>query len=712
MICLFSPMNQPSSAMALCVLPALDRPPSLLGGALAHASIFLLLFLALPANPLSFNFSSFSQNMQDIVYYGHAFSANGVLQLTKNQRDAAITNSTGRAFYAQPVRLWDAASGESTDFTTHFSFVINALHSASPGDGLAFFLVPVGAEAVPAESFGGYLGLFSKSSARNASANRLVAVEFDTFANDWDPSDNHVGIDVNSIRSAATLTWNSSMKVGTTGHAWVNYNSRAKKLSCFLTYDQKPFFRGDWSLSHPVDLKEMLPEWVSVGFSAATGDWIEVHNILTWEFSSSLEVREKSKVARVVGTAAGLVFAAAAVACGLLAWKKRACREVKEEDTVLDVSIDGEFEKGSGPKKFPYHQLAAATKDFSQEGKLGEGGFGSVYRGYLSGMKLEVAIKRISRGSTQGRKEYVSEVKTISRLRHRNLVQLIGWCHDRGEFLLVYEYLPNGSLDSHLFTGSKGLLPWPTRYKIAMGVASALMYLHEEWEQCVVHRDVKSSNVILDSNFNAKLGDFGLARLVDHGRASQTTVLAGTMGYLAPECVTTGKASKESDVYSFGVVALEIACGRRVVEPQEDQEKVRLVQWVWGCYGRGRVLEAADGRLGGEFDGKEMARLMVVGLWCAHPDCGRRPSMRQAIAVLSSEAALPELPSQMPVATYFAPPLNLCRFTYTSAEAGGAVSTADSGFSGYTTNSSTSTASAASSQTSCLLPHKVESSLN
>jgi serine/threonine protein kinase len=162
-------------------------------------------------------------------------------------------------------------------------------------------------------------------------------------------------------------------------------------------------------------------------------------------------------------------------------------------------------------------------------------------------------------------------------------VQLIGWCHGRGELLLVYEFMPNKSLDTHLFTG-ESLLIWAMRYKAAQGLASALLYLHEEWEQCVVHRDIKSSNIMLDSYFNAKLGDFGLARLVDHLKESQTTVLAGTMGYMAPECVTTGKASKESDVYSFGIVALEIACGRKPIKHNAPEDQVVMIEWVWELY--------------------------------------------------------------------------------------------------------------------------------
>jgi serine/threonine protein kinase len=191
------------------------------------------------------------------------------------------------------------------------------------------------------------------------------------------------------------------------------------------------------------------------------------------------------------------------------------------------------------------------------------------------------------------------------------------------------------------------------RFKIVLGLGSALLYLHQEWEQCVVHRDVKPSNIMLDASFAAKLGDFGLARLVDHGRGSHTTNLAGTMGYMDPECLVAGRAGPESDVYSFGVVLLEIACGRPPVVPeQEDQGRTRLVEWVWGLYGRRAVLEAADERMGGDFDRGEMERVMVVGLACAHPDCSLRPSIRQAVSMLQCEVTLPTLPAKMPTPKY------------------------------------------------------------
>ncbi|XP_037439397.1 L-type lectin-domain containing receptor kinase IX.1-like [Triticum dicoccoides] len=323
-----------------------------------------------------------------------------------------------------------------------------------------------------------------------------------------------------------------------------------------------------------------------------------------------------------------------------------------------DPAMEDDFEKGTGPKRFRYGELAIATDNFSDEKKLGEGGFGSVYRGYLEESNLEVAIKRVSKGSKQGKKEYASEVTIISRLRHRNLVQLIGWCHGGGELLLVYELMPKGSLDTHLYGGKNAdVLPWPVRHEIVLGLGSALLYLHQEWEQCVLHRDIKPSNIMLDASFAAKLGDFGLARLVDHGRGSHTTVLAGTMGYMDPECMTTGCTSAESDVYSLGVVLLEIACARRPLAVAEEEQMVHLAQRVWASYGVGRVLDAADARLEGEFDGDEMERVMVVGLWCAHPDRSLRPSIRQAVGVLRREQPLPTLPERMPVATFLYVPL-------------------------------------------------------
>ncbi|CAM0901446.1 unnamed protein product [Alopecurus aequalis] len=360
-----------------------------------------------------------------------------------------------------------------------------------------------------------------------------------------------------------------------------------------------------------------------------------------------------------VGTTVVVVISASLCMWFLLRRRRRKAMARQQELDIFDEQPmeEEEFEKGAGPKRFRYNELAVATNYFSDEEKLGEGGFGSVYRGYLKEADLHVAVKRISKGSQQGKKEYAAEVKIISRLRHRNLVQLIGWCHGGDELLLVYELMPNGSLDAHIHS-AKSTLPWPLRHEIVLGLGSALVYLHQDWEQCVLHRDIKPSNLMLDESFNVKLGDFGLASLVNHGQGSHTTKIAGTKGYMDPaECMITGRASTESDVYSFGVVVLEIVCGRRPILVLRGNEAItmHLVQWVWDLYGTGRILDAADARLNGEFDGQEMECVMLAALWCTHPDMSLRPSIREAVNVMRFEAPLPSLPTKMPVATFVAP---------------------------------------------------------
>ncbi|KAK9097020.1 hypothetical protein Sjap_022517 [Stephania japonica] len=621
--------------------------------------LLFVVFSILPhVRSLNFKISRFAPSSTDILYEGTAIADPNLGTIEFNDIDYLCR--TGRVTYADPVQIWDSDTGKVTDFSTHFSFFIDTNGAPSYGHGLAFFLAPVGSQ-IPPNSPGGFLGLFNTTTVSANSSNQIILVEFDSYWNSqWDPKgvEQHVGINVNSLTSAEYVSWNTSLLSDQIANAWITYNATAKNLTVFWTYDTNHVYRGNEAiLAHIIDLKQVLPEQAVVGFSAATGEKVERHVLQTWEFSSSLNMNQKGKNQKrtklVVGVVVPVGILVAGLCASLIILYRRRSRATKQKEEVLYTSITGDLERGAGPKKFDCRELAAATNNFSDDQKLGEGGFGCVYRGLLSKSNQAVAVKKISRGSKQGKKEYITEVKTISQLRHRNLVQLIGWCHDKGEFLLVYEFMPNGSLDAHLF-GKNGPLNWDSRYKITLGLASGLLYLHEEWEQCVVHRDIKSSNVMLDSNFNAKLGDFGLARLMDHELGPQTTGLAGTFGYLAPEYISTGKASKESDVYSFGVVALEIACGRKSVDHiGGEAREMGLVEWVWGLYGRGKLSLAMDVRLNAEeFDVKQVERLMIVGLWCAHPDYNLRPSVRQAIQVMKLEAELPELPPKMPVPLY------------------------------------------------------------
>ncbi|CAL2253978.1 unnamed protein product [Prunus armeniaca] len=631
--------------------------------------LLLLLFLLAPcATSLNFNFPNFPNSIiNTLSLQGDASVDGDFLQLTKSALDPEKDHSVGRATYSQPFLLRDNATGKLADFTTTFTFTIDSLNNSNYSDGLAFFLAPNGSALNTTIGIGPYLGLPMINPEKYESTNLypFVAVEFDIFHNLEDPAGDHVGIDVNSVKSEVTRPWNGGIMEGQVNNASIRYDSGSKSLGVtFTSYENGVSVERD--LAYMVDLNEILQGWVIVGISAATGVWTANHKINSWSFNSTTPIVEhNSRNGINIGLVVGLVVGGCVLLVGgfclvwFIFWKKGGTGESSDndEDPIINDPIDDEFEKETGPKKFSYKTLAQSTNDFDEGEKLGEGGFGGVYRGFIPDLNSYVAVKRVSSSSKQGLKEYASEVKIISRLRHRNLVQLIGWCHER-KFLLVYEFMPNGSLDSHLFK-EQSLLTWEARYKIAQGLASGLFYLHEEWEQCVLHRDIKSSNVMLDSNFNAKLGDFGLARLVDHGKQSQTTILAGTMGYMAPDYLNTGKASKESDVYSFGVVALEIACGRKPIDPKFGSSKVNMVEWVWELYGEDRVNEAADPKLCGDFDKKQMECLMIVGLWCAHPDNNMRPSIQQAIQVLNFEVPLPNLPSKMPVATYFAPPKSL-----------------------------------------------------
>lgn len=594
-----------------------------------------------------------------MYYQGDAVASGGHIEFNLMN----YINRVGWATYPERVRLWDSSSGKLSDFTSHFSFSIDTLEAPNYGHGIAFFLAPVGFQ-IPPNSAGGFLGLFNTTTMKS-SQNQIVSVEFDSYPKDgWDPKVEHVGINNNSIMSAVYTPWNASLHSGDTAEAWITYNSTDRNLSVFWNYQTTSDPRESSSLFYIIDLSEFLPEWVTVGFSAATGSYVERHRLLSWEFNSSLNVKEtKGKNSKkrkiIIGIIVSVLVLIAGATTTFVILRRRKQMMTRKRAAEKMTSINEDLERGAGPRRFSYDDLVSATNNFSDQRKLGEGGFGAVYRGYLNDMDMEIAVKKISRSSRQGKKEYITEVKTISQLRHRNLVQLIGWCHDKGEFMVVYEFMSNGSLDSHLF-GKKKMSPlsWAVRYKISLGLASALLYLHEEWERCVVHRDVKSSNIMLDSSFNVKLGDFGLARLMDHDESGPTTTgLAGTFGYMAPEYISTRRASKESDVYSFGVVALEIASGRKANDPVDQNTEMSLVEWIWDLYGCGNLRLAVDRRLDiKDFDDEKQAeRLMIVGLWCAHPDHNLRPSIRQAIHVLNLEAAIPDLPPKMPVAVFHVP---------------------------------------------------------
>ncbi|XP_056158559.1 L-type lectin-domain containing receptor kinase IX.1-like [Syzygium oleosum] len=615
------------------------------------ARLFLYCLVCCPfipsVAPLSFNITSFDTDLRDILYEGVATATYGYVDLTTGNPHHY---QVGRIKYANPIRIWDPLTGRQADFSTNFSFIIETYGSAQYSDGLAFFLAPVGIQ-IPPNSAGGFLGLFNASTANEGHRNHIVMVEFDTFVNpEFDPPMHHIGINENHLKSLVYKPWDPALHSGKAILVLVTYNSTSKNLTVLWSFDGKPPSQDKTypSLSWSIDLASVLPESVEIGFSASFGYHPERHSINSWEFTSNLDVvdplpPDRSPPKGVNSKPRRLrILVVVPVACFLLVISAGSCffAVKRSEKHGYGTLTDIDKEIGALPKKFTYQELLAATNGFADDRRLGRGGSGQVYKGFLRHSDRLVAVKRIFAESRHSEKVFVNEVKIISRTIHRNLVPFVGWCQEEGEFLLVYEYMPNGSLDHHLF-GARRSLPWDVRYNVALGLASALNYLHEELEQCVLHRDIKAANVLLDTNFSTKLGDFGVAKLVDPRFRTQTTEVVGTCGYLAPEYFNGGKATKESDMFSFGVVALEIACGRRSYEDREIQ--VLLHKWVWQLYLAGNILGAADEAMCSGFRREEVECLMMVGLWCVHPDPARRPRAGQVIRFLRLEDSVPEL---------------------------------------------------------------------
>nr|XP_023922353.1 L-type lectin-domain containing receptor kinase IV.1-like [Quercus suber]POE98068.1 l-type lectin-domain containing receptor kinase iv.2 [Quercus suber] len=580
----------------------------------------------------------------------------GVLQLTNNSQQV------GQAFYELPLKFNTSSSGvtQALSFSTNFVFAIVPETPSKGGHGIAFAISPSWKFTNVVAS--NYLGLLNASN-NGLSTNHLLAIELDTIMGQefQDKDNNHVGINVNSLKSieSATATYfsdqegkNISMELlsGNPMHLWIDYNETEKLLNVTLapagiTKPNRPL------LSTPIDLSQYLLESMYVGFSAATGAVASDHYILGWSFNKSgqaqsLDVsklpqppqQRKSKDRQgqiIMILIIALVVVLILVTTAIFVLRRKKYAEILED-----------WESEYGPHRFSYKSIYKATKGFSDKELLGEGGFGKVYKGTLRSSNTQIAVKKVSHDSKQGMKEFVAEIISLGRLRHRNLVQLLGYCRRKGELLLVYDYMPNGSLEKFLYGNERTNLNWLQRFQILKGVASGLLYLHEEWEQVVLHRDVKSSNVLLDAELNGKLGDFGLARLCDHDAILQTTRVAGTVGYLAPELTKTGRATTYTDVFAFGAFMLEVACGRKPIEIRGLPEEVILVDWVFGCWRKGAILDASDPKLEGNYVVKEMELVLKLGLLCSHSTPAARPSMRQVMQLLDGDANLQEFPHE------------------------------------------------------------------
>ncbi|XP_039128249.1 LOW QUALITY PROTEIN: L-type lectin-domain containing receptor kinase VIII.1-like [Dioscorea cayenensis subsp. rotundata] len=659
--------------------------------------LLLLLFIHFLLFSEATKFDLTTLSLTSLKLLGDAHLHNGTIRLS---RDLPVPNSgAGRALFSDPIPLRHPVTHLPLPFSTFFSFSITNLNPSSIGGGLAFLLSP---DDHSLGDSGAFLGLLNSSS---SSPSPVLAVEFDTLMDVefHDINGNHVGIDLGSMVSSLVTDLDSAgidLKSGDLVNSWIEFDDDGV-LQVFVSYSTvRPSVPA---LSFPIDLSQFVQDSMFVGFSASTQGSTEIHTIEWWTFSSSssssssssqpppspsppvfsstpnvaspsppslapsmsVSVAESPKngtttttttssscqnnrlcrqgPAAVAGVATAGVFVVAScagVAFWVFARRSKSFQEMGELAAAAEIV--------NAPREFSYKELSAATRSFDSSRIIGHGAFGTVYKGIVPETGALIAVKRCihnDANSVQGRAEFLSELSIIASLRHRNLVRLQGWCHEKGEILLVYDYMIHGSLDKALFETKSPALGWRHRKEILTGVASALAYLHRECERQVIHRDVKSSNVMLDEGFRARLGDFGLARQVEHDKSPDATVTAGTMGYLAPEYLLTGRATEKTDVFSFGALVLEVVSGRRPIDGNEGRN---LVEWVWRLHGEGRIMAAVDERMGCEFDEAEVRRVLLVGLACSSPDAVARPAMRSVVQMLSGETEPPFVPGSKP----------------------------------------------------------------
>ncbi|KAK4583279.1 hypothetical protein RGQ29_026175 [Quercus rubra] len=289
---------------------------------------------------------------------------------------------------------------------------------------------------------------------------------------------------------------------------------------------------------------------------------------------------------------------------------------------------------------FSYNELRSATNGFHSSAKIGEGGFGSVYKGRIrDGSLVAVKVLSIEVESMRGEREFMAEIAALSDIRHENLVTLRGCCVDGASRYLVYEYMENNSLAHSLLGKPQNRLQfsWETRRKISLGVARALAYLHEEVRPHIVHRDIKASNILLDRDFTPKVSDFGLSKLFTDNVSHVSTRVAGTLGYLAPEYAISGHLTRKSDVYGFGVLLLEIVSGRAVMDFNREYREHYLVQKAWEAYNANELVQLVDSALENSFPEEEAVRFLTVGLLCVQETAKVRPRMSEAYRMLTNE---------------------------------------------------------------------------
>ncbi|KAH8506101.1 hypothetical protein H0E87_013078, partial [Populus deltoides] len=537
----------------------------------------VLVSLAIAASQdLNFTFSGFRSTNLSLDGLAE-LTSNGLLRLTNE-----TYHRTGHAFYPNPVTFKNSINSTAFTFSTTFVFAIIPEYATLGGHGIVFVIAPT--RGLPGALPNQHLGLFNNTN-NGKQTNHVVAVELDTIYNSEfnDINDNHVGIDINGLESerSASAGYYSQLNGKLTnltlisGHpmqVWIEYDGMEKQMNVTIApIDVDKPSRPLLTLSR--DLSPILNSSMYIGFSSSTSNsYFASQYVLGWSFkmnglAEALDISRLPKLPRVGAKKTSkfltiglpvLCLSLVLVAVSSISYAIR--RTMKFAEVLEDWELD------YGPHRFKFKDLYTATKGFRDEELLGSGGFGRVYKGVLPTSMIQIAVKRVSHESRQEMREFVAEIVSIGRLRHRNLVPLLWYCRRRGELLLVYDYMPNGN--------------------------------------------------------------------------PQTTHVVGTLGYLAPEHARTGKATTRTDVFAFGAFVLEVASGRRPIQPTED---IILVDWVFSRWLGGEILEARDPNLGTGYIAEEMELVLKLGLMCSHSEPAARPNMRQVVQFLEGDVPLPDI---------------------------------------------------------------------
>ncbi|XP_010251103.1 PREDICTED: L-type lectin-domain containing receptor kinase VIII.2-like [Nelumbo nucifera] len=581
----------------------------------------------------------------------------GSIQIPDPIRALDLRHQAGRAIFSSPIRLFDPPTQTPASFQTTFSIQFdttptppapistsNYSDGSHGGSGLTFIIVP---DEVTVGRPGPWLGMLNDACDDDYKA---FAVEFDTRRNleFGDPNDNHVGINLGSILSSTTINASDVgiyLRDGSVHRAWITYDGERKWIDIRLgpdgqAYPSTPIF------SAPLDLSPFLKEYMFVGFSASTGNLTQIHNVLSWNFSSTsraalrfpstetcetkifLQATKATEPAHRKPPSSFMIFVAVVVLCLVVLINLYYNGKRRKEKSTLVILPDKKQRPRppNKPRRFSIAELSSATRCFSEAEVLGSDTGGIFYRGMLHN-GCHVAVKRFStrflNSTGADRRRILKEIGVISRVRNPNLVPVRGWCCDKRETMVVYDYMSNGSLDRWLF--GVGVLPWSRRFKVVKDVAEALSFLHSKK---LAHKNVKTSSVFLDVSFRAVLGDFGFI--------------------LGAPAVSSRDVAQKADVFGFGIVALEIVAGSK----NSDEEGEELLDFAWRMHEREEKGKVVDRRMGLVYNPEQAFRVVEIGLLCTMNEGSGRPTMEEVVEMLNMERSIPQLPARRPVALF------------------------------------------------------------